>query len=342
MKSNGAIRFFMVLCILVLVVICFIYSERKLKISITYDQKAGKHRGPLPATKSFFISTSTLTTTQLNSPTLNPGCAARSLLQYKAVDTGRRYYHPPLVHYVKLSTTASELDFREYTSVLSVYKFLKPERIVFYTYSEIIGEYWDKILNFKNVTIEVQGVPVISTIGGKTVKWIQHIADYIKLSKVLEHGGLALDFDVLIINGTRLKLEQSLSECVLAVEILDPKLDYINGGFYSCIKNSKFMSAWVHNYDTDYKPRYWVENISYFPLRLLTQKKGCFNVHIDGTICISPSWRDRREWLKPNNINWRNKTATHYFVKKNIPYDGEGLMKEKFSLAEMIQYVHNT
>ena len=154
------------------------------------------------------------------------------------MDTGRRYYHPPLVHNVKLSTTASELGFREYTSVLSVYKFLKPERIVFYTYSKMIGEYWDKILNFKNVTIEVQQVPVISTIGGKTVKWIQHIADYIKLSKVLEYGGLALDFDVLIINGTRLKLEQSLSECVLAVEILDLKLNYINGGFYSCIKNS--------------------------------------------------------------------------------------------------------
>ena len=50
-----------------------------------------------------------------------------------------------------------------------------------------------------------------------------------------------LDFDVLIFNGTRLRLEQSLSECVLAVEILDPKLNYINGGFYSCIKNSKFM-----------------------------------------------------------------------------------------------------
>ena len=99
------------------------------------------------------------------------------------------------------STIASELNFREYTSVLSVYNFLKPQRIVFYTYSEIIGEYWNKILNFKNVTIEIEKVPVISTIGDKTVKWIQHIADYIKLSKVLEHGGLALDFDVFIING---------------------------------------------------------------------------------------------------------------------------------------------
>ena len=275
--------------------------------------------------------------THLNSSiTSNPGCEGRSLLQYKAIDTGRRYHHPPLVHYVKLSVTALELNFREYTSVMSVYKFLKPEKIMFHTYTELYGKYWDKIMKFKNVKIETHKIPLLHTIGGgKRVYWIQHVADYLKLSKVLEHGGVALDFDVIIINGTRLKLEQSLSECVLAAE---PK--YINGGFYSCIKNSAFMSAWVESYHKDHKPLKWIYNISLYPLKLLTKKKVCYNVHVDDTICISPGWDTRFNWLKRNEV-WRNKTAAHYFVKNDIPQDGEGLLKENFILAQMIQYVHN-
>jgi len=303
---------FLALCIFVLMIICFLYSERKLRFTISYGKKEAGNRGRNPApVKSALKHSSTATSkpleaeieAPLDSSKLNPGCKTRSLLQYKAVDTGRRYHHPPLVHYVKLSLTASELNFREYTSVLSVYKFLKPEKILFYTYSDIYGKYWSIIQKFNRTKIELHKVPLLTTIGGKNVYWIQHIADYLKLSKVLKYGRVALDFDVIIINGTKLKQEQSLSECVLAAEVLETKTSYINGGIYSCIKNSKFMSAWVKNYDQDYKPRYWVENISYFPQKLLTKKKGCFNIHVDDTMCMSPHWRDRREWLKDNYVN---------------------------------------
>ena len=268
------------------------------------------------------------------STTLNLGCKLKRLREYKVVDTGRRYHHPPLVHYVKLSMDAVKLNFREYTAVLSVYKFLKPEKIIFYTYTDFYGKYWYDIKRLKKVIIEHQKIPLVS-IAGQMVYWVQHLADYFKLSKVLEYGGLALDFDVIIVNGTRLKHEQSLSECVLAAEP-----EYINGGFYSCVKNSAFMSAWVESYHKDYRPRKWLYNISLFPLKLLTEEERCYNVHVDDTICNSPGWGTRFRWLKRNEV-WRNKTAAHYFVKKDIPHDGEDLLKENFILAQMMQYVHN-
>ena len=272
-----------------------------------------------------------------NSSLLNPGCITRTLFKYKAVDTGRRYTHPPLVHYVKLGVKELQLNFLEYTSVLSVYKFLKPDKITFYTYHSLHGKYWNKIKQWKNIVIELRLIPPINKLGGKPVKFIEHVADYWKLYMVYKYGGLALDFDVVILNGARLKHLQSMSECVLAAQT-----EYINGGFYSCIPNSIFILTIIENYHKDYRPSSWLYNISYYSLHLLTSKKStkCHNVYVDGTICISPDYPYRMNWLKPNKVAWRNKTAAHYFVKKQVPHVGEDILKANYSLAEMMKYVH--
>ena len=288
---------------------------------------------------NFFSSKQQQPSSSGTSPVVNPGCLAKDLPKYKAVDTGRVYHHPPIAHYAKLSHSGEvQLSFREYTSVLSIYKFLKPKRIMFHVYTSISGKYWDKVKQLKDVEVVVNRVTKVTQIGGKQASWIQHHADFVKLNSVYKHGGVALDFDVILINGTRLKREQSLSECVLAEEH-----EFINGGFYSCVPNATFMADWLKSYHTDYRPDKWLHNISYHPLNLLTEKsrKKCYNVHLDDTLCLFPSWSMNRDWLKRNGVTWRTKTAAHYFVKNGIPNDGEGLLKEEFSLAELIQYVHN-
>ncbi len=299
-------------------------TSRPVELSVTlesFSQKQDAPASPMP-----------------QSPMSNPGCKAKTLHAYKAVDSGKHYNHPSLVHYVKLGSGMQDFSFREYTSVLSVYKFMQPKKIMFHTYTGFTGTYWDKIQEMKNVEIEVNRIDKIDTIGGKYVVWVQHVADYVKLSSVYKYGGTALDFDVIIINGTRLKHEQSLSECVLAEEH-----EFINGGFYSCIPNATFMADWLESYHKDYRPHLWLHNISYRPLNLLTEKdrKECYNVHLDDTLCLFPSWSTNKQWLEVGKVKWRTKTAAHYFVKNGIPNDGEGLLKEKFPLAELLQYVHN-
>lgn len=274
---------------------------------------------------------------------INPGCRGKKRLKdYRAVDTGRVYHHPSIVHYIKLSRYgggAPHINFREYTSVLSVHKFLRPEKIMFHTYSNsLAGKYWDLINSWTDVSIEVNKIPKVEKIGGKFVPYIQHEADYVKLKSVYNYGGIVLDFDVIIVNGTRLKRQQSLSECVLSEEG-----DYINCGFYSCIKKSPYIAKWLESYDTDYRPDLWLHNGSFRPMDFLLDKKSdvCYNVHLDDTICINPNWGKQREWLQKGAVNWRTKTAAHYFVKDSIANDGEGLLKENHSLADLLRYVHN-
>ena len=270
----------------------------------------------------------------------NPGCQERKLRKYKTLDEGKVYYHPSIVHYAKLTKSGyleMRLNFREYMSVLSVYKFLKPERLVFHTYTGFSGNYWDKIHSWKNVQVEVNIIPRFCKIGGKPTVYIEHQADYVKLNMIHRYGGTALDFDVIMINGIRWKHLQSRSECVLVEET-----GFVNGGLYSCIQNSSFIAKWLEGYHKDYRPTKWLHNASFKPLDLLINRhsNGCYNVHIDETVCLSPTYKDRKKWLKDDAVEWKNKTAAHYYIKIGIPNDGEGLLKEKFSLAELIQYVH--
>ena len=114
----------------------------------------------------------------------------------------------------------------------------------------IIGEV---IRQWKDVKIEVNKISRVRYIGGKPVTWIQHEADYIKLRELFHHGGISMDSDVIIVNATRLKYEQRLSECIISEEG-----EYINIGFQSCIKNSPFIKKWLEGYDTDYRPHLWL------------------------------------------------------------------------------------
>ena len=276
----------------------------------------------------------------------NPGCKEKKLSQYKALGAGKAlgkaYHHPSIVHYAKfmksINYTETRLNFREYISVLSVYKFLKPVRLFFHTYTVLSGKYRDKIKSLKDVQVEVNVIPRVYKIGGKNTIYVQHQADYVKLKMVHRYGGTALDFDVIMINGTRWKHLQNRSECVLVKQT-----DTLNGGLYSCIQNSSFVSKWLEGYYKDYRPKFWLYNASSKPLYLLTDKqsKVCYNVHIDETVCLLPNWVASKEWLKDDGVQWENKTAAHYFIKTGIPNDGEGLLKEKFSLAELIKYVYS-
>lgn len=352
MSMKTVVVGFIFLCTLSALAVAFIYSSSagsKQKVLVAKTRSAIQTDQQLSADVDEVISalsapghpgTDTASETDVTRSRLNPGCIAKKLNKYRAVNTGRVYHHPPIIHYAKLSHSASRvsLNFREYTSVLSVFKFLQPQQIFFHVYTgtSIGGKYWDIIKGWDGVQVNINVISPVSRINGKYVPYIQHEADYVKLREVYHHGGIAMDFDVVIVNATRLRYEQQLSECVLSEEG-----EYINGGFYSCIKASPYLEKWLKGYDTDYKPDLWLHNVSYKPRDLLIDPHSsvCYNVYLDNTICIHPNWGKQKEWLG-SGVVWQAKTAAHYFVKKGIHNDGEALLKENHSLAKLLQFVH--
>ena len=268
----------------------------------------------------------------------NLGCITKKLDEYRPLNMGLTYHHPSIVHYAKLSKDgeAVRLTFLEYMSIMAAYKFLRPERILIHTYTEIEGKYWNTVKNWIGTSIEAHQVQPITHFGDKQVQYIEHAADYIKLRGVLEFGGIMSDFDVIVVNGSRLRAMQRLSECVLSKG--GHVGQFVNAGFTSCIKNSTFIRLWMSRYFEDYRPELYVYNSSLQPLRILedTNSTLCHNVFVDSTICLNPNpTAEKQRWKKWKGVKWRTKTAAHHFFKRG----DERLLKEKHSLGDMLRHV---
>ena len=274
---------------------------------------------------------------------INPGCIARKAKTYTAVDMGIEYKHPSLIQYAKLTKNESDptpsLSFMEYMALMSAYKFLKPERIMIHTYTNLTGEYWDLVQHW-NTSFVVNKVQRVKKLGSKVVPAyrITHQADFVKVRGLYEFGGIISDFDVIIVNGTKLKEWQKKAECVLSLEE-----DLINAGFNSCIKNSTFVKKWVGGYYTDYRSTSWMYNASRRPQYILEDKKKgavCYNMHVVGNIAFNPNWNHYQKWLKKNGVDWRHKVAAHYFSPVMKKYNATALNADN-SFGEMLRYVRD-
>lgn len=270
---------------------------------------------------------------------INPGCLHRKFDKYKPIDTGEVYHHPSIVHYAKLSPddVPVSFNFLEFVSVMSAYKFLRPEKILIHTYTDVVGEYWDLMQKWTGVSVEAKMADRVTHFGEKEVKYIQHQADYVKLTNLLKLGGVISDFDVIIISGKRVRDAQRISECVLSKG--GPTGQFVNIGFVSCVRNSSFIRRWLEGYFEDFRPELYVFNGSFIPLRILEDKhsKVCYNVYLDDTICLDPNaTEEKARWWQRQGVNWRAKTAAHYFLKK---VNSKTILSQDNSLADMLRYV---
>ena len=287
---------------------------------------------------------------QTGEPGRNAGCLAkqRHITLFKPLPPYKTYHHSDIVHYVKLvygDGAGISFNFREYLAVLSAYKFYKPERILIHTNGVMRGTYWDKLqqLDKTRTRIEANRIARSNEIGGRRVVWIQHSADYVKVTKVLEYGGIMSDMDVIIVNGTKLRELQSISECVLSHE---GPANIINAGFFSCEKGSSFMKKWVETYHKDYRPGAWVHNAAFAPSAVLLDTSTCFNVYSDGTVCQDPKWGNAGWWLQPGKVDWKSKVASHYWFNKILTkghvQSDESVLTRDIPLADMFKYVVNS
>ena len=269
----------------------------------------------------------------------NPGCKRKVLFYYRPQRAPKVYHHPPLVHYVKFGQGAQSLSYMDYMAMMSAYKFAKPERIIIHSDVDIQGKYWDLAQKWTGTSVVVNKVTRVRRLGRRQVSWVQHEADYMKLRQLYLHGGITSDFDVLIVNRTQLKHQQSVTECILASEG-----NIVNNGFNSCIKNSPFIKKVLDAYDKDYRPNLWLYNCANVPTNLLVDKSSdfCYNMFLDETICLNPNYGNAKTfWLTRNGVNWRKKTAAHYYVKNGYPND-ERLLKADHSLGELLRFINDS
>ena len=67
-------------------------------------------------------------------------------------------------------------------ALMSAYKFLRPERIMIHTYTNLTGKYWDMVQKW-NTTFVVNKMDRVKKLGDKQVpaERITHQADFVKV-----------------------------------------------------------------------------------------------------------------------------------------------------------------
>ncbi len=250
------------------------------------------------------------------------------------------YRHPEVFNFVLFSGTASNsvLHFREYLAIYSVHKFYKPDKIIIHCNYEIQSNAYWKALKKLSTPLETKHVERQNQIGksGTTPGFITHEADYFKVKHGFKEGGIYADFDLVVLNGTRLREMQRRSEVIMGRD--DTPCTRTCAGFISCVPGSPLMKKWLDGYENNYKRGSWLYNAGEVPSNLLRSCTTCYDVIVDMDIS---NWNESPYWGKTGKINWKKKPVAHYmnaaFMKPMKPI--AQILEMSTSFTEMVKYV---
>ena len=170
------------------------------------------------------------------------------------------YKIPNIIHFVfGLKPQTEEFLFVYYLSVLSAYIVNKPEKIFFYYHYEPHGEWWDR-LKIKIPVLILEKVELPTHIGNKEIKHFAHKADWIRMNKLYERGGIYMDIDTISVRGYNNLLN---NKTVLGYEIKKDEL--ICNAVMMTIPNSPFFDIWLQEYEKEFDPNGWGEASIHLP-----------------------------------------------------------------------------
>ena len=152
---------------------------------------------------------------------------------------------PRIVHFLKLD--GGVFTVREWISVLSARKYIKPERIIVYSANKISDScWWRRTLPFVEHHILPREV-LIKTLNGVPLKTLTHQSDFIRNSLLYHVGGVYVDTDMFIVKS----IEELLEDRQAVVSREDT--GFISSALMLLRRNSCFMCTHARraceNYD---------------------------------------------------------------------------------------------
>jgi hypothetical protein len=166
---------------------------------------------------------------------------------------------PNIIHFIYLNREITKpFLFVHYLSIMSAKLVNNPDTIYFYYHAELYGEWWDRVKQF--LTLERIELP--TSIGDKAITKYEHMADVVKLAKLIERGGIYFDIDTI---SYRPYKELLNNDCVLCWEYRPYSI--CNAVIFAK-PNSDFLKMWITNYPSHFLPDGWGEASIQLPAKL--------------------------------------------------------------------------
>ncbi|KAL1124086.1 hypothetical protein AAG570_001856 [Ranatra chinensis] len=174
---------------------------------------------------------------------------------------------PNVVHYVLLGNAT--INFITFLSMVSVIKIQQPNEIWIHSdRTQFKTRYWEmlEVLSYlKSVPIRKKKMNKPTHVFGQPLSSVYHSTDIGRIQVLMEHGGIYLDTDVLILKPLDIFLN---FEMVLGW----PVKDNIGTQILMGHKDARFLRLWLNGYRT-YKPRQWYYNAGEYPTNQILSKE---------------------------------------------------------------------
>lgn len=201
-----------------------------------------------------------------------------------AIKPKNNYVVPNVVHYIWYADKPTKFKFFHMLSMLSAEKFLKPDAIYFHTNLEPVGDYWEQAKS-KLTTLKIMHRKPTTCLFDEPLKdpiWNTSQSNVDRLNALMEHGGIYLDLDVLIIKSFD-PLRKYMYPCTVGLE--NP--NRVCGGIIVCAADSVFLKLWMEHYIYDYKIWTWAYNSGLVPTSLARRYPDL--IHIEEESLVRPN-----------------------------------------------------
>jgi mannosyltransferase OCH1-like enzyme len=225
--------------------------------------------------------------------------------------------------------------FFHFISILSAYKFIKPEVIYFWYDFIPEGDLWKDIRRRVPIIRPIHR-PAPSHIYYRSVKVDAHQSDIVRLEAVMEYGGIYMDLDV------------------VAVKSFDPLLKYdttmgyqSNSGLCNGIiiskPNAPFLRLWHIEYVNFKDDHDWDTHSVRVPAKMAKIYPGL--IHTEQKTLNRPNWYEARKWLYVEGqlYDWSNNYAVHLAYNSahyKIEHSPESIKNLNTTMAEIFRYIY--
>ncbi|OWA55601.1 hypothetical protein BV898_19988 [Hypsibius exemplaris] len=159
----------------------------------------------------------------------------------------------------------------------------------------------------------------------------------LRVENLSKYGGLALDFDVIVINGTALRAMLREHSCIMCEEAF-PKM--LNSGFFGCKRGARFAELMLAKYHTDFRPFEWVYNSGHMAYNFWQEDHAL--VHVVPEVCSYPvgyKEHERDVYLhRRGYYHWMEKLAIHTYLHGR-DFGEEQALKMNSSFGDMVRWV---
>ncbi|XP_077999694.1 uncharacterized protein LOC144452471 [Glandiceps talaboti] len=246
---------------------------------------------------------------------------------------------PNIAHYVWFGNQSFRFD--HLISMLSAYRIMQADKIIFHTDIEPSGQYWEETKRLvKNLIIrQIEQPYSVYDIKLRRAN-LQHKADIARLQILQQYGGVYMDNDVIV------------------VKSLEPLRHYdfvmgresevsLNNGIILARNDSAFL-RWYYKGYKFYNRTCWTCDSILYPNALAIQYPRL--IHIEETSLVKPVWNNSWQIFKGHYEWWQDHYTIHTFIRnfykfpenigKEINYTPENIKSLNTAFGEICRFVY--